>query len=66
MDSVQGSAPIPAAPAGVPADLLEEYQQLLLGSVDVLPADMLLRQLIQARVRGTAATGQVGSRPDGP
>ena len=66
MDSVQGSAAIPAAPAVVPADLLEGYQQLLLGSVDVLPADMLLRQLIQARSEGRALRVKLGVDPTAP
>ena len=66
MDSVQGSVAIPAAPAGVPADLLEEYQQLLLGSVDVLPADMLLRQLIQARSEGRPLRVKLGVDPTAP
>ena len=42
MDREIGSTPIPA-------EIRDEYDQLMLGSVDVLPAEMLLRQLIQAR-----------------
>jgi len=66
MDSLKGSAGIPADMAGVPADILEEYQQLLLGSVDVLPAEMLLRQLLQARSEGRALRVKLGVDPTAP
>ena len=54
------------APAAIPADIREEYEQLLLGSVDVLPEGMLLRQLVQARAERPAAAGQAGRGPHGP
>jgi tyrosyl-tRNA synthetase len=66
MDGLKGSAGIPADMAGVPADILEEYQQLLLGSVDVLPTEMLLRQLLQARSEGRALRVKLGVDPTAP
>ncbi len=66
MDGLKGSAGIPADMAGVPADILEEYQQLLLGSVDVLPAEMLLRQLLQARSEGRMLRVKLGVDPTAP
>jgi len=66
MDGLKRSAGIPADMAGVPAEILEEYQQLLLGSVDVLPAEMLLRQLLQARSQGRRLRVKLGVDPTTP
>ena len=44
----------------------KNYQQLLLGSVDVLPADMLLRQLLQARAEGRPLRVKLGVDPTAP
>lgn len=49
-----------------PAEILEEYEQLLLGSVDVLPAEMLLRQLVQARSEGRPLRVKLGVDPTAP
>ena len=54
------------APAAIPADIRDEYEQLLLGSVDVLPAEMLLRQLMQARAEGRPLRVKLGVDPTAP
>lgn len=59
MDRVTGAS-------AVPAEILEEYEQLLLGSVDVLPAEMLLRQLLQARSEGRPLRVKLGVDPTAP
>jgi tyrosyl-tRNA synthetase len=59
MDAVTGSPEVSAA-------IQEEYEQLLLGSVDVLPADMLLRQLVQARTEGRPLRVKLGVDPTAP
>jgi len=59
MDTVTGVT-------AVPAEILEEYEQLLLGSVDVLPAEMLLRQLVQARSEGRPLRVKLGVDPTAP
>jgi tyrosyl-tRNA synthetase len=66
MESVMGPAVIPPDMAGIPADIIEEYRQLLLGSVDVLPAEMLLRQLVQARSEGRPLRVKLGVDPTAP
>jgi tyrosyl-tRNA synthetase len=52
--------------AEVPGEIREEYEQLLLGSVDALPADMLLRQLVQARAEGRPLRVKLGVDPTAP
>ena len=59
MDTVTGVT-------AVPAEILEEYEQLLLGSVDVLPAEMLLRQLVQAHSEGRPLRVKLGVDPTAP
>jgi tyrosyl-tRNA synthetase len=66
MDRVTGPGSLPADAAGVPGDILDEYRQLLLGSVDVLPAEMLLRQLMQARAEGRSLRAKLGVDPTAP
>jgi tyrosyl-tRNA synthetase len=66
MDSLKTPGAVPPGVEGVPADLVEEYRQLLLGSVDVLPADMLLRQLIQAQAEGRPLRVKLGVDPTAP
>ena len=53
-------------PAAIPADVRDDYEQLLLGSVDVLPAEMLLRQLVQARAEGRPLRVKLGVDPTAP
>ena len=53
-------------PAAVPADVREDYEQLLLGSVDVLPAEMLARQLMQARAERRPLRVKLGVDPTAP
>jgi tyrosyl-tRNA synthetase len=53
-------------PADVPADLREEYEELLLGSVDMLPADELLHQLARARDEGRPLRVKLGVDPTAP
>jgi tyrosyl-tRNA synthetase len=53
-------------PAAIPADVRDDYEQLLLGSVDVLPAEMLLRQLMQARAEGRPLRVKLGVDPTAP
>ena len=50
----------------IPAEVREEYEELLLGSVDVLPADELLRQLVQARAEGRPLRVKLGVDPTAP
>ena len=52
--------------AGIPADLVDAYRQLLLGSVDVLPAEMLARQLVAARAEGRPLRVKLGVDPTAP
>jgi tyrosyl-tRNA synthetase len=53
-------------PAEVPAEILEEYKELLLGSVDVLPEGELLRQLIRAKTEGRPLRVKLGVDPTAP
>ncbi len=39
----------PEVTAEIPADIIDEYEELLVGSVDALPDGELLRQLVRAR-----------------
>jgi tyrosyl-tRNA synthetase len=52
--------------AGVPADIRDEYEQLLLGSVDVLPAETLLHQLMRVRAEGRPLRVKLGVDPTAP
>ncbi len=52
--------------AAIPAEIREEYEQLLLGSVDVLPEGMLLRQLLQARTENRPLRVKLGVDPTAP
>ena len=50
----------------VPGAVLDEYEELRLGSVDVLPAGELLRQLAQARAEGRPLRVKLGVDPTAP
>jgi tyrosyl-tRNA synthetase len=63
MDRETGPADIRA---GIPAEIRDQYEQLLLGSVDALPADMLLQQLMQARAEGRPLRVKLGVDPTAP
>jgi len=52
--------------AHIPADVLDEYQELLLGSVDVLPEGALLEQLRKARAEGRPLRVKLGVDPTAP
>jgi tyrosyl-tRNA synthetase len=52
--------------SAVPADIREDYEQLLLGSVDVLPAEMLLQQLMRAKSEGRQLRVKLGVDPTAP
>ncbi len=54
------------APAAIPADIREELEQLMMGSVDVLPEGMLLRQLVQARADDRPLRVKLGVDPTAP
>ncbi len=49
-----------------PSEIWEEYQELLLGSVDVLPEGALLDQLIKARKEGRPLRVKLGVDPTAP
>lgn len=53
-------------PTDVPSDIREEYEELLLGSVDVLPEGELLRQLVRARAEGRPLRVKLGVDPTAP
>lgn len=53
-------------PVDVPAAVRDEYEELLLGSVDVLPADELLHQLAQAKTEGRPLRVKLGVDPTAP
>ena len=50
----------------IPAEVREEYEELLLGSVDVLPEGELLRQLARARSEGRPLRVKLGVDPTTP
>jgi tyrosyl-tRNA synthetase len=50
----------------VPAEVREEYEELILGSVDVLPQEELLRQLAKARAEGRPLRVKLGVDPTAP
>jgi tyrosyl-tRNA synthetase len=54
------------APAEIPAGIREEYEELLLGSVDILPEGELLRQLVRARAEGRPLRVKLGVDPTTP
>jgi tyrosyl-tRNA synthetase len=56
---------IPPAPH-VPQDLQEQYQDLITGCVDVLPADDLLQRLVVARKEGRPLRAKLGVDPTAP
>jgi tyrosyl-tRNA synthetase len=51
---------------GVPEQVREEYEELLLGSVDTLPGEELLRQLARARSSGRPLRVKLGVDPTAP
>lgn len=53
-------------PEEIPAEIREEYEELLLGSVDALPEGELLRQLIRARSEGRPLRVKLGVDPTTP
>lgn len=50
----------------IPAEVREEYEELLLGSVDTLPSEELLRQLVNARSIGRPLRVKLGVDPTAP
>jgi tyrosyl-tRNA synthetase len=50
----------------IPREVREEYEELLLGSVDTLPAGELLRQLTHARRSGRPLRVKLGVDPTAP
>jgi tyrosyl-tRNA synthetase len=53
-------------PEEIPAEVREEYEELLLGSVDVLPEGELLRQLARAKAEGRPLRVKLGVDPTTP
>jgi len=53
-------------PVDAPAEVRDEYQELLLGSVDALPANELLRQLVRARAESRPLRVKLGVDPTAP
>jgi tyrosyl-tRNA synthetase len=53
-------------PANVPAAVREEFEELMLGSVDALPADGLLHQLARAKAEGRPLRVKLGVDPTAP
>ncbi len=50
----------------VPIEVREEYEELLLGSVDALPTEELLHQLVKARAEGRPLRVKLGVDPTAP
>jgi tyrosyl-tRNA synthetase len=50
----------------IPNEILEEYQDLGTGTVDVLPADDLLQRLVWARQQGRPLRAKLGVDPTAP
>jgi tyrosyl-tRNA synthetase len=50
----------------IPVEVREEYEELLLGSVDALPAEELLHQLARARAEGRPLRVKLGVDPTAP
>ncbi len=53
-------------PEDIPSDIREEYEELLLGSVDVLPEGELLHQLVRARTEDRPLRVKLGVDPTAP
>jgi tyrosyl-tRNA synthetase len=53
-------------PVEVPAEVREECEELMLGSVDVLPEEELLRQLARAKAEGRPLRVKLGVDPTAP
>lgn len=53
-------------PVDVPGAIRDEYEELLLGSVDILPADELLHQLVRAKTEGRPLRVKLGVDPTAP
>lgn len=53
-------------PTGAPTEVVEEFEELLSGSVDVLPQGGLLQQLVQARAEGRPLRVKLGVDPTAP
>ena len=53
-------------PEDIPSEVREEYEELLLGSVDVLPEQELLRQLARARAEERPLRVKLGVDPTAP
>jgi tyrosyl-tRNA synthetase len=53
-------------PVDVPVEVREEYEEFLLGSVDVLPAEELLQQLARAKLQGRPLRVKLGVDPTAP
>jgi tyrosyl-tRNA synthetase len=53
-------------PEDIPSEVREEYEELMLGSVDVLPEQELLRQLGKARAEGRPLRVKLGVDPTAP
>lgn len=62
----EGGGMAAGIPAEIPAEIREEYEELLLGSVDVLPEGELLRQLASARTKGRPLRVKLGVDPTAP
>lgn len=50
----------------VPADIRQQVEELLVGSVDALPADELAQQLVRARAEGRPLRVKLGVDPTAP
>jgi tyrosyl-tRNA synthetase len=50
----------------IPSEVREEYEDLLLGAVDVLPEGELLRQLVRARAEKRSLRVKLGVDPTAP
>ena len=53
-------------PTEIPAEIREEYEELLMGSVDALPEGELLKQLVRARTEGRPLRAKLGVDPTTP
>ncbi len=53
-------------PEDIPSEVREEYEELLLGSVDVLPEQELLRQLVRSRAEERPLRVKLGVDPTAP
>jgi tyrosyl-tRNA synthetase len=53
-------------PAGIPAEIVEQYEELLSGCVDALPERTLLEQLVRARAEDRPLRVKLGVDPTAP